>query len=214
MEQTERQKKMAGHCALDMCGSIACARIRSTMVKDLNRFYPYREYRLAEARQRGALVHEPWGDAHCGFQDVCKRLEMVVRLRDLDMLSNEMDNRAYHRNERMGVCDAGTDDHERKELEVDASGERSDDSHGCNDAWDSMGDTCLELWAGAGDLVGRGTNLENEERRVRLEEVGYWPAEKESIDYSFENIKKMAMEDMRKCNENCMRIMFGLPLID
>ena len=37
-------------------------------------------------------------DAHCCFQDVCKRLEMVVRLRDLDTLSNDLDNRAYSRN--------------------------------------------------------------------------------------------------------------------
>ena len=178
MGQDKRQKEMAGHCTLDMCGSIACARIRSTFAKDLDRDFCYREYEFAEARQRSALNPQPECYTDCGFQDVCKRLEMVVRLRDLDMLSNEMDNRAYHRNERMGVCDAGTDDHERKELAVDAACERADDSHGRDDAWDSLGDARLELWAGAGDLIGRGTTLDfkveikiNEEANAMFEKI-------------------------------------------
>lgn len=160
MEDNQRQKKVAGHCALVMCGSIACAGLRTTKLRDIERFFTFQDERDANARKHDTLVHEQWGDAHCVFQDVCKRLEMVVRLRDLYIISNEVDNRAYNRNERMGVCDARTDDHERKELEMDAACECADDSHGCDDAGDSMGDSCLELWAGADDLVGRGTNLE------------------------------------------------------
>ncbi len=161
MEQNKRQEKMAGHCALDMCGSIACKNIRCTVARDIDPDYGFYEY--AEARQLDAFSDKHECHADCSFQDVCKRLEMVVRRRDLAMLSDELDNRTYHRNERMGVCDAGTDDHEREKLEVDAAGERGDDSHGCDAAGDSLGDTCLELWAGAGDLVGCGTALESEE---------------------------------------------------
>ena len=178
MEQDKRQKEMARYCALDMCGSIACAGIRTTKVRDIERFFTCKDERDANARKHDALVHEPWGDAHCCFQDVCKRLEMVVRLRDLNAISNELDNRAYHRNERMGVCDAGADDHEREKLEVDADCELSNDSHECDTAGDSMGDACMELWAGAGDLVGRGTTLDfkveikiNEEANAMFEKI-------------------------------------------
>lgn len=170
MGQDKRQKEMAGHCTLDMCGSIACEFIRlldSDFIEPYcnpsNLMAKYDKYISIKARELNTSANQPECYADCGFQDVCKRLEMVVRIRDLDMLSNEMDNRAYHRNERMGVCDAGTDDHERKELAVDAACERADDSHGRDDAWDSLGDARMELWAGAGDLIGSGTALESEE---------------------------------------------------
>ena len=215
MEQDKRQKEMARYCALDMCGSIACAGIRTTKVRDIERFFTCKDERDANARKHDALVHEPWGDAHCCFQDVCKRLEMVVRLRDLNAISNELDNRAYHRNERMGVCDAGTDDHERKELEVDAAGERADDSHECDTAGDSMGDACMELWAGAGDLVGRGTYIPGEENKGRIahcEDVGYWPAEKDARKYSFSAISEKALSDFREQNKKCHEWLRSIPM--
>lgn len=210
MEKTERQEEMAGHCALVMRGSIACARIRTTVARDVERFYSDKDVKDADARQRDALAGKYECNADCSFQDVCKRLEMVVWRRDLAVLSDELDNRAYHRNERMGVCDAGTDDHEREELEVDAAGERGDDSHGCDAAGDSLGDTCLELWAGAGDLVGRGTYIPGEAYKGRII-VSDLPAKEDAIKFS--GIEEKALEDFRKQKDRCSDWLMNIQML-
>lgn len=183
MEQDKRQKKMAGHCDLGMCGSIACLFIRSAEVRDIDRDYAFAEY--AEARQLDAFANKCKCTSDCGFQDVCKRLEVAVRHRDLCELEYAIDNRTGNRTERMDIRDAGADDHEADTLEMGAGGICNDYHNECDSAWDGVEDTRMVLWAGAGDLVGCRTALEDENkgRIVHLEEVGYWPNTNEKKFY-------------------------------
>ncbi len=127
MEQDKRQKKMAGHCDLGMCGSTACLFIRSAEARDIDRDYAFAEY--AEARQLTAFADQHKCTADCGFQDVCRRLEVAVWNRDLSEIEYALDNG------------------------------RGDYHNECDSAWDGVEDTRLVLWAGADGLAGSGTYL-------------------------------------------------------
>lgn len=170
MGQNQRQKNMAGRCTLDMRGSNACALIRGIESRDLE----------PEIRKHddGTFVfwHSPCKciafsfehncDVKCGLQDVCARLEMALRLRDLDELSVSIDSGAYSRNERMGVRDAGADGHADEAVEMGAGGIFADYSNECDDTWDCLGDPCMVLWAGDPGITCGGAGV------VQPQEVG------------------------------------------
>ena len=218
MEQDKRQKEVAGHCANSMRGSWACAWIRNIESRELEpatRMYSDGTYELRTcARKPITLITECDSHAKCRFQDVCARLEMAVRLHDLDELSISIDNGTYSRHERMGVCHAGNDDHEDEPVEMGAGGIFGDYSNECDDTWDCLGDPCMVLWAGDLGIGSGGSGV------VHLQEVGKWPetsqpstAVKEN-GVRYEEIERQAMEDMRKTNENRCRFILGLPLIE
>ena len=209
---------MAGYCTNAMRNSWACAYIRSIDSGDLepatgmydDGTYVFRPYQ----RKHLALINECDCHAKCRFQDVCARLEMAVRLHDLDELSVSIDSGAYHRNERMGVCHAGTDDHADEPVEMGTGGIFNDYRNDCDDTWDSMGDPCMVLWAGDSGVGSGGAGV------VHLQEVGKWPetsqpstAVKEN-GVRYEEIERQVLEDMRKANEDCCRFILGLPLIE
>lgn len=199
MEQDKRQKKMAGHCDLGMCGSIACLFIRSAEARDIDRDYAFAEY--AEARQLTAFADQHKCTADCGFQDVCRRLEVAVWNRDLSELEYAIDNGRGNRPERMDIRDAGTDDHEAGSLAMGAGGICSDYHNECDSAWDGVEDTRLVLWAGADGLAVSGTYLP-------------WKAEENPIkEFFFDEIEKIVLEDFNRHKENFERLLLGLPLI-
>lgn len=126
---------------------------------------------------------------------------MAVRHRDLGELEYAIDNRTGNRTERMDIRDAGADDHEADTLEMGAGGICNDYHNECDSAWDGVEDTRMVLWAGAGDLVGRGTYIPGK-------------AEKNPIKaFFFDEIEKIALEDFNRHKKNFERFLLGLPLI-
>ena len=163
MGQDQREKKMAGGCALDMCGSYACAYIRgidSGKLEPVPGMLYYGEDELPpRAWQLDTSCAQHIGNAQCGFQAACARLEMAVRLSDLDKLAYEIDYGLYRRDERMDICGAWADDTDDEGMALGAGGVCSDYSNECDDTWDCMGDPCVVLWAGAYGLDVCGTGL-------------------------------------------------------